>query len=233
MRLARVQEMFFKLATGQEPTYLWIGCSDSRVPENKILGVQPGEVFVHRNVANVVAHADTNLLSVLTYAIEALSIRHILVVGHYDCGGVRAAMNNQRALGGASSTVIDNWLTSVRDVYRLHADELDAIEDPEERHRRLVEKNVVEQCLNVFKTGVVQHHRLKTFHNKEEYDTSFAFPRVHALVFDPVRTSALQLWPRPVARQRSNAKRCTTGKRPPQQAHGGLQGGDPRAEAYL
>ena len=110
MWLARVQEMFFKLATGQEPTYLWIGCSDSRVPENKILGVQPGEVFVHRNVANVVAHADTNLLSVLTYAIEALSIRHILVVGHYDCGGVRAAMNNQRALGGASSTVIDNWL---------------------------------------------------------------------------------------------------------------------------
>ena len=167
MRLARVQEMFFKLATGQEPTYLWIGCSDSRVPENKILGVQPGEVFVHRNVANVVAHADTNLLSVLTYAIEALSIRHILVVGHYDCGGVRAAMNNQRALGGDSSTVIDNWLTGVRDVYRLHADELDAIEDPEERHRRLVEKNVVEQCLNVFKTGVVQHHRLKTFHNKE------------------------------------------------------------------
>ena len=142
---------------------LWSKGANGRTydqPVDGLLATGSGvHFFVHRNVANVVAHADTNLLSVLTYAIEALSIRHILVVGHYDCGGVRAAMNNQRALGGASSTVIDNWLTSVRDVYRLHAGELDAIEDPEERHRRLVEKNVVEQCLNVFKTGVVQRRR--------------------------------------------------------------------------
>jgi carbonic anhydrase len=94
-------------------------------------------------------------------------------------------MSNKRALGGNKSSVIDNWLTGVRDVYRLHKTELDAIADPEERHRRLVEKNVIEQCLNIFKTGVVQHHRLKTFHNKEKYKTKFAFPRVHAMVFDP------------------------------------------------
>lgn len=209
----RNPEFFLNLAAGQSPRFLWIGCSDSRVPENRLLGLQPGEVFVHRNVANLVHGPDTNLLSVLTYALEALDIRHvsnhtsnlppvsvactlllcnsacvclqILVVGHYDCGGVRAAMSNKRALGGNKSSVIDNWLTGVRDVYRLHKDELDAIDDPEERHRRLVEKNVIEQCLNVYKTGVVQHHRLKTFHNKKKYNTDFAYPRVHAMVFDP------------------------------------------------
>lgn len=177
---------FFKLATGQQPKFLWIGCSDSRVPENKLMGVEPGEVFVHRNVANLVHGADSNLLSVLTYAIEALQIKHIMVVGHYDCGGVRAAMANQRALGGPNSTIIDNWLTGVRDVYRIHSAELDAIEDNEARHRRLVELNVVEQCLNVFKAPVVQQQRLRTYDQKKRTGRPrFAYPRVHAMVFNP------------------------------------------------
>jgi carbonic anhydrase len=125
----------------------------------------------------MVVSSDVNLLSVLTYAIEHLDVKHILVTGHYDCGGIRAAMKKQD-LGG----VLDAWLQNIRDVRRLHAAELDAIQDDEERHRRLVELNIVEQCLNLYKTSVVQRKRLETHADKS---VPFAYPRIHALVFDP------------------------------------------------
>ena len=167
---------FVELGKGQSPNFLYVGCSDSRVEVSSLTGVGPGKVFIHRNIANLVVSSDLNLLSVLTYAVEHLQVRHILVAGHYDCGGVRAAVN-QQSLG-----VLDAWLQNIRDVYRLHRDELDAISDEEERHRRLVEINVVEQCMNLYKTSVVQKKRLQT-HTDDKYP--FAFPRIHGLVFDP------------------------------------------------
>jgi carbonic anhydrase len=168
---------FPKLGSGQSPDYLYIGCSDSRVSITSLTGLQMGEVFVHRNVANLVVATDLNLLAVMTYAVEYLKVKHILVTGHYDCGGVRAAMK-PKDIG----PVLDAWVQNIRDVYRLHQDELDAIADPEQRHRRLVELNVAEQCLNIYKTSVVQKKRLET-HN--DPSAPFSYPRVHGLVFDP------------------------------------------------
>ena len=143
-------DFFQRLAAQQAPQYLWIGCSDSRVPANQIVGLLPGEMFVHRNVANVVVHTDLNCLSTIQFAVDALRVRHIIVCGHYGCGGVLAALRDEK-LG-----LIDNWLRHVQDVRRKHAAELDAIEDETQRHKRLCELNVVEQVVNVSQTTVVR-----------------------------------------------------------------------------
>lgn len=150
-QLEKDPAFFSDLAKGQSPEYLWIGCSDSRVPANEITGTRPGEVFVHRNIANMVIHTDMNLLSVLSYAVEVLKVKHIIVCGHYGCGGVLAAMGNKQY------GLIDNWLRNIKDVYRIHAEELDAIANDEQRGRRLVELNVVEQVHDLGKTSIVQN----------------------------------------------------------------------------
>jgi carbonic anhydrase len=142
---------FDKLSKGQSPEYLWIGCSDSRVPAESITGTEPGEMFVHRNIANMVVHSDMNLLSVLSYAVDVLKVKHIIVCGHYGCGGVMAAMKNQQF------GLIDNWLRHIKDVYRYHHQELDAIEDETLRARRFVEVNVQEQVHDLGKTSIVQN----------------------------------------------------------------------------
>lgn len=144
-------DYFRKLARGQSPPVLWIGCADSRVPANQIIGAQPGEVFVQRNIANMVIHTDMNMLSVLDYAVNALKVKHVIVCGHYGCGGVKAAMQNK------SIGLIDNWLRHIKDVYRLHKNELDAIENETERFNRFVELNVVEQVFDLAKTSIVQN----------------------------------------------------------------------------
>ena len=141
---------FQKLAKQQKPEILWIGCADSRVPANEIVGLLPGELFVHRNVANLVVHTDVNCLSVIQYAIEVLTIRHIIVCGHYGCGGVKAAM--ERCPHG----LVDNWLSHVRDISRRHRTELEALADEEARLDRLCELNIEEQVLNVGRTTPVQ-----------------------------------------------------------------------------
>jgi len=141
---------FATLSRQQAPKYLWIGCADSRVPATEIVGLHPGEIFVHRNVANVVVQSDLNCLSVLQFAVDVLKVEHVIVVGHYGCGGVRAAMENQH-LG-----LVDNWLGHVRDVHERHKDSLTAIEDPEKRYDRLCELNVLEQALNVCRSTVVR-----------------------------------------------------------------------------
>jgi len=141
---------FEKLSGLQNPKYLWIGCSDSRVPANEIVGLLPGELFVHRNVANVVVHTDFNCLSVLQYAIDVLQVEHIIVCGHYGCGGVKAAMDNT-PLG-----LVDNWIRNIRDVYRYHRQTLDDINDTKQRQDKLCELNVLEQVANVCHTNVVQ-----------------------------------------------------------------------------
>ena len=142
---------FDKLANSQNPEYLWIGCSDSRVPANQITGTLPGDIFVHRNIANLVVHSDMNMLSVLSYAVEVLKVKHIIVCGHYGCGGVIAAMENKQF------GLIDNWLRHIKDVYRYHHKELDAIEDKTQRARRFVEVNVIEQVHDLCKTSIVQN----------------------------------------------------------------------------
>jgi carbonic anhydrase len=141
---------FEKLAAQQAPEYLWIGCSDSRVSANEIMNLMPGEVFVHRNVANVVIHTDFNCLSCIQFAVEILHVKHIIVCGHYGCGGVKAAMKNNQ-LG-----LIDNWLRHIKDVYQMHEKELDSIPDEELRLDRLCELNVIEQVNNVCRTTIVQ-----------------------------------------------------------------------------
>jgi carbonic anhydrase len=147
---AKEPDFFTKLQNVQSPEYLWIGCSDSRVPANQITGLLPGEVFVHRNVANVVTHTDLNCLSVMQYAVEVLRVRHILVVGHYGCGGVLAALTNRR-MG-----LIDNWLRHIQDVRNKHAMLLEEF-DENDRHDRLCELNVIEQVSNVGETTIVRH----------------------------------------------------------------------------
>lgn len=158
---------FFKdLAEAQKPKVLWIGCADSRVPANQITGTLAGEIFVHRNIANVVVHSDLNCLSVIEYAVNVLEVEHIIVCGHYGCGGVKAALSSK------SNGLIDNWLCHIKDVYRLHSDELTRMEG-EERFRRMVELNVIEQVYNVCKTSIVQESWEKR-----------SFPHVHGWVYE-------------------------------------------------
>ncbi len=141
---------FRHMAEAQDPQYLWIGCSDSRVPANEIVGLEPGELFVHRNVANLFPHTDFNCLSVLEYAVDLLKIKHVIVCGHYGCGGVKAAMEDHQ-LG-----LVDNWLRNIRDVHARFKEELESIPDPQNRYHRLVELNVMQQVLNVCHTTIVQ-----------------------------------------------------------------------------
>ncbi|WP_318640039.1 carbonate dehydratase [Flavobacterium ardleyense] len=141
---------FRALATKQTPPLLWIGCSDSRVPANEIIGASNGEVFVHRNIANMVIHTDMNMLSVLDYAVNVLKVKHIIVVGHYGCGGIKAAMNND------SIGIIDNWIRHIKNVYRLHKDLLDAIPNETARFNAFVEVNVKEQVFDLARTSIVQ-----------------------------------------------------------------------------
>jgi carbonic anhydrase len=150
-RIVRSDPTFFEnLARQQSPEFLWIGCSDSRVPANQIVGLQPGEMFVHRNVANLVIHTDMNCLSVVQFAVEILKVKHIIVCGHYGCGGIRAAMENR------PHGLIDNWLRHIRDIYRRRIEELTRIDDEERRIDRLCELNVLEQVANVGNMTVVQ-----------------------------------------------------------------------------
>ena len=144
-------EYFNRLAHIQTPEFLWIGCSDSRVPANEITGTQPGEIFVHRNIANMVVNTDVNLLSVLDYAVNHLKVKHVIVCGHYGCGGVKAA-----ATQSDFKPVLNMWLRNIKDVYRLHRDELNTIKDEELRSDRLVELNVAEQVNNLAKTSIIQ-----------------------------------------------------------------------------
>jgi carbonic anhydrase len=147
---ARDPQFFDTLSRQQYPRYLWIGCADSRVPANEIVGLMPGELFVHRNVANVVVHTDLNCLSVVQYAVDVLAVEHVIVCGHYGCGGIRAAM------AGASLGLIDNWLRHVQDVRARHLSSLRLIDDPEERADRLCELNVIDQVQHVCQTTIVQ-----------------------------------------------------------------------------
>lgn len=146
-----IDPTFFKrLSAQQAPEFLWIGCSDSRVPADKITGTDPGEIFVHRNIANMVVNTDINLLSVLQYAVEVLKVKHVIVCGHYGCGGIRAALN-QQYLG-----IINHWLKNIKDVYRFHRDEIDALPTEDDKVDRLTELNVKEQVFNLAKTSIIQ-----------------------------------------------------------------------------
>ena len=149
-KLNQDPDFFNNLSAGQKPPVLWIGCADSRVPANEIIGAGPGEVFVHRNIANLVVHSDMNMLSVLDYAVNVLEVKHVIVCGHYGCGGVQTAMTNKHV------GLIDNWIRHIKDVYRFHQDELNAIEDEKKRFDSFVDFNVVEQVLNLAKTSIVQ-----------------------------------------------------------------------------
>jgi carbonic anhydrase len=160
-------EYFTKLSATQQPDFLYIGCSDSRVPANQIMGLGAGDVFVHRNVANLVNNVDLNVMAVINYAVRHLDVKHIIVCGHYGCGGVRAAMQ-PKDLG-----ILNPWLRNIRDVYRFHKKELDAIPDETKRYERLVELNVIEQSTNLIKTAAVQKSYLAR-----------GFPIVHSWVFD-------------------------------------------------
>ena len=149
-KLEENPDYFKKLATLQTPEYLWIGCSDSRVPANEVTGTAPGEIFVHRNIANMVVHTDINLLSVLTYAVDVLEVKHIIVCGHYGCGGVKAAMGNNYL------PLINNWLRNIKDVYKTNRVEIQSIQDEEKQFDRLVELNVLEQVHHLAETNIVQ-----------------------------------------------------------------------------
>ena len=149
-KVAADPEFFQRLSNIQRPDFLWIGCSDSRVPANEVTDTQPGEIFVHRNIANLVVNTDLNLLSVLKYAVNYLKVKHIIVCGHYGCGGIKAAMSNEEF------GLLNKWLRNIKDVYRFHNEELDAIDDDEARTNRLVELNVLEQVKNLAKTTIVQ-----------------------------------------------------------------------------
>ena len=160
-------DFFDKLAQQQSPDYLWIGCSDSRVSANQILDLLPGEVFVHRNIANVVVHSDLNCLSVIQFAIEVLQVKHIIVCGHYGCGGIKAA------IGRKEHGLVDNWLRHIRDVHRYHKDEIDKLEDDIEKLNLLCEKNVIEQVANVCASSSVQ----KAWQENKKLS-------VHGLIYD-------------------------------------------------
>ncbi|HCM76642.1 MAG TPA: carbonic anhydrase [Cytophagales bacterium] len=172
-KTATNEEFFANLAKGQNPKYLYIGCSDSRATAEELMGAQPGEVFVHRNIANIISNVDLNAMSVIEYSVNHLHVEHIIVCGHYFCGGVKAAMQPQD-LG-----ILNPWLRNIRDVYRIHKEELNSIKDEEKKYMRLVELNVEEQCINVIKTAAVQKEYLST-----------GFPIVHGWVFN-VKTGEL------------------------------------------
>lgn len=172
-KTATEKDFFEKLAQDQTPEYLYIGCSDSRVTAEELMGAQPGEVFVHRNIGNLVNSVDLNVMSVINYAVRHLGVKRIIVCGHYGCGGVKAAMQPMD-LG-----ILNPWLRNIRDVYRLHKEELGAIQDEAVRYDRLVELNVQEQCVNVIKTAAVQQHYMEE-----------GFPLVHGWVFN-MRTGKL------------------------------------------
>jgi carbonic anhydrase len=172
-KLALDSDYFYKLEIGQSPKLLYIGCSDSRVSAEELMGLNPGEVFVHRNVGNLVICTDNNLNAVVQYAVEHLRVQHIIVCGHYECGGVFSAMNP------SDMGQLNSWLQSIRDVYRLHKVELDSITDEKSRYDRLVELNVREQCINIIKIDHVQKAWYKT-----------GFPTIHGWIFD-VRTGKL------------------------------------------
>lgn len=167
-------DYFNQLSKGQHPEFLYIGCSDSRVTAEDLMGLKPGEVFIHRNVGNLVVSTDTNVNAVVQYAVEFLKVKHIIVCGHYECGGIKAALNP------SDMGQLNSWLQTLRDVYRLHREELDAIIEEQRRFDRLVELNVLEQCLNIIKIDHVQRMWYKT-----------GFPTVHGWVFD-VRTGNLK-----------------------------------------
>jgi len=167
-------DYFSKQAHTQTPAFLWIGCSDSRVPSEDITGTEPGELFVHRNIANMVVHTDFSMLSVLQYAVEVLKVKHVIVCGHYNCGGVKHAMSRNE-LG-----LIDNWLRHLKDVYRNHQSQVDSIADPQARWDRLVEVNVTEQVQNLAKTAIVQ----RAWHLEQR-------PTLHGWVYD-LRTGCLK-----------------------------------------
>ncbi|MFT6486391.1 MAG: carbonic anhydrase [Paraglaciecola sp.] len=164
--LKHTPDFFDKLAKGQSPKFLWIGCADSRVPATEITNAMPGSIFVQRNIANVVVHTDSNLLSVVNYAVKVLKVKHIIVCGHYGCGGVKAAMSSD------NFGFLDNWLMHIKDVYRLHETELNAIEDEEARLDRYVELNVQEQVANLAKISFIQ----------EEWEAG-EFPHIHGWVY--------------------------------------------------
>lgn len=166
-KLSAAPDFFEHLSHGQEPEYLWIGCADSRVPAEEITGTQPGQLFVHRNVANMVVHTDFNMLSVLQYAVQVLKVKHVIVCGHYNCGGVQNALSHKN-LG-----LINKWLRHIKDVYRFHERELKIIENPRERFDRLVELNVIEQVRNLADTSIVQ----QSWHDESA-------PVLHGWVYD-------------------------------------------------
>ena len=175
---------------GHAPKLLWIGCSDARVPVNEMIGEPPGSVFVHRNIANMVVNTDFSCMSVIQYAVDVLKVKHIIVCGHYDCGGVKAALTNMD-----HRSPLENWLRNIRDTYRLHKSELDTISDTTMRQRRLVELNVIEQCLNIFKTAVCQKRRVETHIASKLPDSYFKFaePAIHAFVYEPTTGQATRL----------------------------------------
>jgi len=148
--IAKDPEFFNRLKNTQTPEYLWIGCSDSRVQPDSITGTVPGEIFIHRNIANMVVHTDFNMLSVLQYAVEVLKVKHVIVCGHYNCGGVKASMTHQ-SLG-----IINKWLRNIKDVYRIHFDEINDLPTESERINKLIELNVQEQVMNLAKTSIIQ-----------------------------------------------------------------------------
>lgn len=150
-KLSDDKDFFNRLANVQKPEFLWIGCADSRVPANEITGTNPGEVFVHRNIANMVVHTDMNMLSVLDYAVNVLEVNHVIVCGHYGCGGVKAAMMNKQV------GLIDNWIRHIKDVYRMHQQELEALTDMKKREDRFIELNVIEQVYDLGKTSIIQN----------------------------------------------------------------------------
>jgi carbonic anhydrase len=149
-RLNQDREYFKRHATIQTPEFLWIGCSDSRVPANEVTGTEPGDIFVHRNIANLVLHTDLNVLSVLQYAVQVLKVKNIIVCGHYGCGGIKAAMTNQ------DFGLLNKWLRNIKDTYRFHREELEQIPSVDDRADRLTELNVIEQCMNLAKTSIIQ-----------------------------------------------------------------------------
>lgn len=181
-KLAVDSNYFENLSKGQSPEILYIGCSDSRVTAEDLMGVEPGEVFVHRNIANMVISIDLNVMSVLNYAVRHLKVNHVVVCGHYFCGGVKAAMTAQ------DMGILNPWLRNIRDVYRLHKDELNAISDENQRYNRLVELNVQEQCVNLIKTAAIQeaykdrglqvHGWVFDIHSGKLIDLKIDFPKV-------------------------------------------------------